>query len=343
MKLSIIIANYNYAKYIGAAIDCALALNWADKEVIVADDGSTDGSREVILAYGSEIVPIFLSNGGQNSAYSAGFERSSGDVIIFLDSDDILFPSVAETLRSAWYEGVSKLQWSLVIVDETLVPLGGCYPAYRRTPTPEWVKQTLMRTGHYPYSTSGAWPRDFLSQVFPLPVREGPPRSGGCQGDYRVPNMDRYLSKLAPFFGDVVCISHHDPQGAYRIHKNNSHARGPSLDHYAEICAEELECARRINDMLASLGISNERIDAEYDENFMKRQLVCTRLNLDGPNRRSSLFPALWKYWRAVALDEAPMATKLKWYIWSLIVAAGPRPVSLWAVQKRRWSVGPAR
>jgi glycosyltransferase involved in cell wall biosynthesis len=343
MKLSIIINNYNYDRFVRDAIESALAIDWPDKEIIVVDDGSTDDSRDVVESFGDCVIPVFKAEGGQSSACNVGFERSSGDVIIFLDSDDILFPSVAETLRSAWYEGASKLQWSLVIVDETLKPLGGCNPAYRRTPTPEWVKQTLMRTGHYPYSTNGAWPRAFLSQVFPLPVRKGPPRSGGSQGDYRVPNMDRYMSQLAPFFGDVVCISHHDPQGAYRIHKNNSLARGLSLDHFAEICAEELECARRINDMLASLGISNERIDAEYHEDFMKRQLVCTRLNLDGPNRRSSLFPALWKYWRAVALDEAPMATKLKWYIWSLIVAAGPRPVSLWAVQKRRWSVGPAR
>ncbi|MGH6937113.1 MAG: glycosyltransferase family 2 protein [Methylocella sp.] len=341
LKLSIIVTNYNYAKYVGAAIDSALALDWSNKEVVVADDGSTDDSREVILAYGSKIVPIFLSNGGQNSACNAGFARSTGDIIIFLDSDDVLFPSVAKTLRSAWYDGVSKVQWSLVIVDETLTPLGGCFPTYRRKPTAEAVKQMLKRTGHYPYSSTsgGAWARSFLSRVFPLPVREGPPRSGGCQGDYRVPNADHYLSKLAPFLGDVVCISHHHPQGAYRMHCSNSHYGGQTSEQYADICAEQLECTRRINHLLASLAISNERINAEYDENFMKRRLVCKRLNLDGLNRRSSLFQALWKYWCSVALDEAPMATKIKWYIWSLIVVAGPRPITSWAARMRehRW------
>jgi glycosyltransferase involved in cell wall biosynthesis len=337
MKLSIIIPNYNYAKYIGAAIDCALALNWPDKEVIVADDGSTDGSREVILAYGSEIIPIFLSNGGQNSAFNAGFDRSSGDIIIFLDSDDVLFQSVAETLRSAWYEGVSKLQWSLVIVDEGLTPLGGCYPTYRRKPTPEWVKHTLERTGDYPYSLGGAWARSFLSRVFPVPVREGPPRSGGCQGDYRVPNADTYLSRLAPFFGDVLCISHHDPQGAYRMHSSNSHFG--VFERYVDMCEEQLECTRRINELLTRLGIPHHQINAENDENFMKRNLVCRLLNLHGPDRSSSSFQALWKYWRSVALDEAPMARKIKWCIWSIVVAAGPRRVSVWAarMRERRW------
>jgi glycosyltransferase involved in cell wall biosynthesis len=341
MKLSIIINNYNYAKYVGAAIDSALAVDWPNKEVIVADDGSTDSSREVILAYGATIVPLFLSNGGQNSACNAAFDRSTGDIIIFLDSDDVLFPSIAQTLRSAWCEGVSKVQWSLAVVDETLTPLGGCFPTYRRKPTPEWVRQTLERTGHYPYSTSsgGAWARSFLSQVFPLPVREGIAKSGGANGDYRIPVVDHYLSKLAPFFGDVVCISHREPQGAYRMHTRNSHFEAKTLGRYVDICEEQLECTRRINELLISLAISNARINAENDENFMKRQLVCQRLNRDGPPRSSSLLHALWKYWRSVALDEAPMARKIKWCVWSIVVTAGPRPVSVWAtrMRERRW------
>src|SRR4051812_15580158 len=100
MKLSIIIVNYNYGDYVGAAIDSALAVDWPDKEIIVADDGSTDNSREIILSYGDRIVPLFLCNGGRNSASNKAFERSSGDIITFVDSDDILFPCVADTLRS---------------------------------------------------------------------------------------------------------------------------------------------------------------------------------------------------------------------------------------------------
>ena len=79
MKLSIIITNYNYADYLAAAIDSALALKWHDKEVIVVDDGSTDGSQDVIKTYGNQITPLILSNGGQSSACNAGFRRSGGE------------------------------------------------------------------------------------------------------------------------------------------------------------------------------------------------------------------------------------------------------------------------
>jgi glycosyltransferase involved in cell wall biosynthesis len=149
MKLSIIIPNYNYGAYIGAAIDSALAVDWPDKEIIVVDDGSTDISREVIHAYGNRIIPLFLRNGGGNSACNAGFERSSGNIIIFLDSDDILFSSVADTLRLAWSNRVSKLQWSLVVTDEKLRPLGRYFPSYRTEPTPECcVPEPSQTAGH---------------------------------------------------------------------------------------------------------------------------------------------------------------------------------------------------
>jgi glycosyltransferase involved in cell wall biosynthesis len=333
VKLSIIIPNYNYGNYLGAAIDSALALNWPEKEVIAVDDGSTDHSRDVIRSYGSRIIPLFLSNGGQNRACNIAFERSSGEIIIFLDSDDVLFPSVADTLRSAWSDRVSKLQWSLVLVDENLTPLGRRFPTYRTKPTPDWVRRTLLRTGHYPFSTNGAWARSFLRQVFPIPVRDGIHR-GGANGDHRLPVIDHYLSVLAPFFGDVICIDDRRPQGAYRMHGNNNHFRAESFEHYADTSMEPFECARRVNNLLSRLNIAHQPINAENDENVMKRQLVCRRLKLQ-PSQCSTLPEALWKYWRSVGLADASVVSKVKWCVWSLVVAATPKLVSLWAIQKR--------
>jgi glycosyltransferase involved in cell wall biosynthesis len=334
VKLSIIIPNYNYGSYIGAAIDSALALDWPDKEIIVVDDGSTDNSREAILGYGARIIPLFLSNGGQNSACNAAFERSSGDIIIFLDSDDVLFPSVADTLQLAWSDRVSKLQWSLVVTDQALTPLGRCFPTYPTEPTSEWVRKTFARTGHYPYSLGGAWARRFLREVFPLPVREGM-NKGGANGNYRVPVIDHYLSSLAPFFGDVVCVPHHRPQGTYRIHGANSHILSQDFQNYSERSMEPFECARHVEHVLSRLNIVHQPIRVDHDENVMKRQLVCQRLKLH-PRQCSTTFEALWKYWRSIHLNEAPKTSKAKWYIWSLVVVGAPLRISKWAIQQRR-------
>src|SRR5438046_8948159 len=86
---SVIINNYNYGRFLREAVDSALNQTYRNTEVIVVDDGSTDGSPEVIASYGERIVPVLKQHGGQNSALNAGFSRRRGDVSLFLDSDDV--------------------------------------------------------------------------------------------------------------------------------------------------------------------------------------------------------------------------------------------------------------
>ena len=97
--VSIIINNYNYGQFLREAIDSALQQTYLYTEVIVVDDGSTDNSRDIIKSYGSRIIPLFNANGGQASAFNAGFAISGGEIICFLDSDDLFLPQkVAEVV-----------------------------------------------------------------------------------------------------------------------------------------------------------------------------------------------------------------------------------------------------
>lgn len=96
--VSIIINNYNYGRFLGEAIDSALKQTYPDTEVIVVDDGSTDNSREIIDTYKESIIPVLKDNGGQASAFNAGFAATKGDIICFLDSDDIFLPEKAEKI-----------------------------------------------------------------------------------------------------------------------------------------------------------------------------------------------------------------------------------------------------
>ena len=93
--VSILINNYNYGRFLGDAIDSALAQTYEHCEVIVVDDGSTDDSPDIIRSYGDRIIPILKANGGQASAFNAGFERSQGDILCFLDADDTFRPRKA--------------------------------------------------------------------------------------------------------------------------------------------------------------------------------------------------------------------------------------------------------
>ncbi|AFY32693.1 glycosyltransferase family 2 protein [Calothrix sp. PCC 7507] len=94
--VSILINNYNYGHFLKAAIDSALEQTYSHIEVIVVDDGSTDNSREVIASYGDRLIPILKENSGQASAFNVGFAASQGDIICFLDSDDVFIPEKVE-------------------------------------------------------------------------------------------------------------------------------------------------------------------------------------------------------------------------------------------------------
>ena len=96
--VSILLNNYNYGRFLTEAIDSALNQTYSNIEVIVVDDGSTDNSSNIIKAYGERIIPILKPNGGQASAFNAGFAASHGEIICFLDSDDIFKPNKAEEI-----------------------------------------------------------------------------------------------------------------------------------------------------------------------------------------------------------------------------------------------------
>jgi glycosyltransferase involved in cell wall biosynthesis len=88
-KITVLLDNYNYARFLGTAIESVLSQTYENFELIIVDDGSTDSSRQVISSYkDSRIVPVLQENGGQGAAFKAGISRASGEYIAFLDSDD---------------------------------------------------------------------------------------------------------------------------------------------------------------------------------------------------------------------------------------------------------------
>ena len=91
-KVSILIPCYNAERWVGQAIESALAQTWPNKELIVVDDGSTDGSRAVIESFNGRIRYEFGPNRGGNPCRNRLLELASGEWVQFLDADDYLLP-----------------------------------------------------------------------------------------------------------------------------------------------------------------------------------------------------------------------------------------------------------
>ncbi len=216
MKLSVIIANYNYRDYVGAAIESALAVDWPDKEVIVVDDASTDDSRSVIDGFQGKVAAYFRPKSNQLGAHMFGFEQSTGDIIIFLDADDLLEPEVMQEVAKVWRPGVSKVQYRMNLIDATGTQLGSAIPQFPRKDDPEKLRRTFLRTMAYitPPGSGNAYSRDFVRNVFAF----GP----------TIPQSDAVLLTIAPILGDVLTIR--KPLARYRIHDASWGAMMSSLN-----------------------------------------------------------------------------------------------------------------
>lgn len=88
-KVSVIIPVYNGEKFIAQTINSVFAQNHLNLEIIVIDDGSTDGTHDVLRPFKNKIIYKKIRNQGVSNARNVGLREASGDLIAFLDSDDI--------------------------------------------------------------------------------------------------------------------------------------------------------------------------------------------------------------------------------------------------------------
>jgi glycosyltransferase involved in cell wall biosynthesis len=97
VDVSILIPCYNTEKYVARAVESALGQTWPDKEVIVVDDGSTDGSAAILDRFaGRKVRIVHQENRGQSAAANRAFRESSGRYIKFFDADDLMHSELVE-------------------------------------------------------------------------------------------------------------------------------------------------------------------------------------------------------------------------------------------------------
>jgi glycosyltransferase involved in cell wall biosynthesis len=215
--VSIIILNHNYGAFVGRAIRSAVEQPYPNKEVIVVDDGSIDHSGKVIEAFNGYdgVRTIYKENGGQASAANAGFQISSGEIIIFLDADDYLMSdALHEIVRPFASTDVVKVHWPLRRTDEEGLESDKIVPEGKLAEGNLFQQVSELGPAHCggppesPPTSGNAWSRNFLSAVMPIPefIFKG--------------GIDQYLFVLTPVFGEIRSIP--VPLGYYRVHGTNN-------------------------------------------------------------------------------------------------------------------------
>lgn len=317
MKLSVIIPNYNYAAFVGKAIDSALAIDWPEVEVIVVDDGSTDNSRQVIEAFGDRIQAIFQPNSTQRVACNAGYARSTGDVVIFCDSDDLLHPDMAREIAAAWTPAVSKVQFQMERIDGDGKPMDSVFPAFDPLPSPDKIRDWMMEAGAYPTppSSGNAYARAFLDKIFPL-TKE-------CD-DF----SDSYLLAAAPLLGDVVTVA--KPMAMYRIHGNND----------SNLLAKPGRFAREVDRALLTFRYS-QRIGREagiaIPDEALRRNLHVIQHRIPSVKLTPEAHPltgdTVWRVLSdmlrtSLSFDAMSVKNRLVLGVWGALTLLAPMPVA---------------
>ena len=322
--VSLIVNNYNYARYVAEAIDSALAQTWPALEVIVVDDGSTDDSRAVIAAYGDRIRTVFKANGGQGSAFNAGFAVSRGEIVMFLDADDTLYPDAVETVVAHWQPSFAKLMFRLDLVDGSGRFLDR-FPADSVALDTDQALPTLLRTGRYSTTaTSGlAFGRAFLAAVLPMP-----------EDDFRI-CADGYLITVAPIHGGIGAIER--PLARYRKHGSNQWSPGATavpLQNFHRSIAFDQAKYRQLERHAARAGLPVPRDLGNRDHYHLMARIASRRLDpARHPIADDSLLRLGWHGARAVWRDSGERTLRrvlvAAWFVW---VALLPRPLSAPAI-----------
>jgi glycosyltransferase involved in cell wall biosynthesis len=249
LAVDIVIDNYNYGRFLAAAIDSALAQRDPEAHVIVVDDGSSDDSREVIGRYGGRIAAVLKDNGGQASAFNAGWAHCRGDAVIFLDADDVLLPGATSRIAGAFAAspGVVKVQYRMAVIDQAGRPTGTLMPAaHVRMPSGDVRRSELTFPFDLPWmATSGnAFSAAALRRIMPIPE------------DEFATSADWYLRHLIALLGDVVSLR--EVCASYRVHGSNGYAlSAPALDleHIRQTVRYAAATRRHLERLAGELGL----------------------------------------------------------------------------------------
>jgi hypothetical protein len=319
--VSIIVVNYNNARFLAAAIDSALGQDYPLREVIVVDDRSTDNSRAIIAGYGDRVRSILRdANGHQIAALNSAWPLARYPILMFLDSDDVLLPHAAATVAELWTAVTVKIQFPLVTIDEAGRELGHVAPKYPPNLHTKILRAELLRTGGSPNSpaTGNAYSRSLLDGI-------------RADGGFELENsrehwMDAILECNAPFYGEVTTL--HQPLACYRIHSRNLYAM--SVIDSARFVAKCRTFELKVNYLAQrcrSWGIAFDPGAALSGSIFLHECRQCVAKLAEDPAAEPIYF-TLRGAIRACIGAQLPVANRVVRIMWFILVAAAPRPLA---------------
>jgi glycosyltransferase involved in cell wall biosynthesis len=308
-SVSVVITSYNYEKFIGFAVESVLRQDCPNLEVVVADDGSTDGTAPLIRRYEARDHRVRLISGenlGQPGNTSRGFAATSGQIICFLDADDEFLPGKIDAVVAAFQKSgnCGLCVHPLQRVDIDGHPFGGPFP---RSLDSGWLLPDLIRNGGrcaFPPTSGISIRREIAAHVFPIRTRS---RRVG----------DAYIDFPAAFLTEVCTLP--ISYATYRQHGLNMSWAAVSVAERLAAQLREFEDVFAVNAELVAreLGVCLSKqmklVDShEFKERALSYLLVTGQESYQG----------LTAYELVSSLPQGPLRT-----LWSILLGM-PRPLA---------------
>lgn len=209
--VSVLIANYNYARFLPAALDSLLAQTYDHWEAVVLDDGSTDGSADVVRTYAARDARIRIAeqpNRGQNAAVNACYRELTGDVVCLLDSDDTFdrmkLEQVVDAFRTNAPSGVAIHFAEVIDADGHALDI-----TLNSRLDHGWLGDTVFDRGgcvYVPTTSCMSFRREVIDGLMPMPPEQKR-------------DADGYLGMAAQLLTPFVRID--AKLAGYRVHGHN--------------------------------------------------------------------------------------------------------------------------
>ena len=317
--VSVIVDNYNYARYLPRALDSALGQTHPNVEVIVVDDASTDDTREVLAGYADRVRLLLLEeNGGQARAMNAGLREARGDVLVQLDSDDVLLPDTIERAVAEFAADPDcvRVQWRLQVIDadgqptgETVPPAG--WPLLSGNLREAFLRYRVFRV---PPASGNAYSAAAIRAIPPAP-----------ETVFRQ-SVDRWWSDLTTLLGTLRALD--GVAGEYRVHGDNgSVRRGRGVEYFRSRVALTVTSHDATRDLARRHGIPGvpDDVEAALDPAFFTwlvalRKLGAPAAEVSTPSWRLGARGA----YALVRRPDQPPQVRLNRLLWFLLLLAVP-------------------
>jgi len=261
-KISVVIDNHNYGRFLRETIGSVLAqrLEVPDVEIIVADDGSTDDSRDILKEYAPVVKALLQERQGQATAFNNGLAAATGDIVCLLDSDDVFLPGKLAAVLEAFQDPkVVCVQHFLQDTDGHLAPVAQRFPNW---PARYTLNDYVAGNTEFTATSGLAFRRETLNKLLPIPKD-------------LFYYLDDFLTAHSLFFGEIANIP--TVYGFHRQHGDNWCAGG--LENPAKLERDFIDRANygaRRDAWLAEKGLkrSPEAVDAEKLDVWRRRILL---------------------------------------------------------------------